>query len=322
MNYRSIYFYNLRIHSAAFKPLPNHTKSIIAKPFLKWAGGKTQLIPAIEKYLPENIKTLQDLTYVEPFIGSGAVFFWFIQNFEVKEAIINDVNADLINVYHSIKESPKELIYLLEDIQNQYYALLNDEVKKNYFLEKRKLFNSKSEADIINAALFIFLNRTCFNGLYRVNKKNEFNVPFGRYARPKICNETNILAISKLLQKVTILNGDYESTLNFASHNAFFYFDPPYKPISKTASFNAYATGDFNDIEQKRLALFTENLTLRNKFWLLSNSDPKNINADDDFFDQLYDKPENTIFRVKAKRMINSNATKRGEINEILIMNY
>jgi len=322
LNYRSIYFYNLHINSAVFKPLPNHTKSIIAKPFLKWAGGKTQLIPAIESYLPENIKTLQDLTYVEPFIGSGAVFFWYIQTFNVKQAIINDVNADLINVYQSIKNSPKALIALLEDIQNQYYALLDEDAKKAYFLKQRDLFNSKSETDITSAALFIFLNRTCFNGLYRVNKKNEFNVPVGKYVKPKICDADNILAISELLQRVTILNGDYESTLNFAGKNSFFYFDPPYKPISQTASFNAYASGSFDDAEQKRLGTFTEKLTAQKKYWLLSNSDPKNINPCDDFFDRLYDKPLNTIVRVKAKRMINSNAAKRGEINEVLIMNY
>ncbi len=302
--------------------MPSHTKSLIAKPFLKWAGGKTQLIPAIESYLPENIKTLQDLNYVEPFIGSGAVFFWFIQNFEIKHAIINDVNSDLISVYRSIKTAPKELIENLASIQNEYYALRSEEDKKTYFLNQRTLFNSKSETEIVGAALFIFLNRTCFNGLYRVNKKNEFNVPFGKYVKPKICDAENILAISELLQKVTIFNGDYENTLNFAGENAFFYFDPPYKPISQTASFNAYATGSFDDTEQRRLAVFTEKLTSQNKYWLLSNSDPKNINPDDDFFDQLYDKPSNTIVRVKAKRMINSNAAKRGEINEVLIMNY
>ena len=322
LNYRSIYFYNLRINSAVFTPLPNHTKSIIAKPFLKWAGGKTQLIPAIESYLPENIKTLQDLTYVEPFIGSGAVFFWFIQTFDIKEAIINDVNADLINVYRIIKNSPDALISLLEEIQNKYYGLLSEETKRDYFLQQRTLFNSKSETDIATAALFIFLNRTCFNGLYRVNKNNEFNVPFGKYAKPRICDADNILAISELLQKVTILNGDYQDTLKFAGQNCFFYFDPPYKPISQTASFNAYATGSFDDTEQERLAIFSEKLTAQSKYWLLSNSDTKNINPDDDFFDQLYDKPSNTIVRVKAKRMINSNADKRGAINEILIMNY
>lgn len=302
--------------------MPNHTKSIIAKPFLKWAGGKTQLIPAIESYLPENIKTLQDLTYVEPFIGSGAVFFWFIQNFEVKQAIINDVNADLINVYQSIKNFPNELISILEDIQKQYYALMNEVDRKAFFLKQRTLFNLKLETDILNAAIFIFLNRTCFNGLYRVNRKHEFNVPFGKYVKPKLCDADNILIISELLQKVTILNGDYESTLNFAGENSFFYFDPPYKPISQTASFNAYASGSFDDAEQKRLAFFTEKLTEQKKYWLLSNSDPKNINPEDNFFDQLYDKPSNIIVRVKAKRMINSNAAKRGEINEVLIMNY
>ncbi|WP_231490412.1 DNA adenine methylase [Pedobacter sp. Leaf170] len=302
--------------------MPNEIKSITAKPFLKWAGGKTQLIPAIESLLPENIKTLQDLTYVEPFIGSGAVFFWFIQKFKIKHAIINDVNTDLINVYKVIKHTAAKLIKQLENIQTQYYSFFNESEKKAFYLDKRAIFNSRATTDIEHAALFIFLNRTCFNGLYRVNKKNEFNVPFGRYAKPKISDGANILTISGLLQEVTILNGDYENTLSFAGKNAFYYFDPPYKPISKTASFNAYANGGFDDAEQIRLAEFTEKLTTDNKYWLLSNSDPKNINLDDVFFDQLYDRPSNTIVRVQAKRMINSNAAKRGAINEILIVNY
>ena len=298
------------------------TKNSIAKPFLKWAGGKTQLIPQIENYLPLDIKGGKRITYIEPFIGSGAIFFWFIQRFNVKEAVISDLNADLINVYETIKSIPETLITNLDAIESDYYALDDEEKKRHFFYNIRDLFNFKTGNKVISAAYFIFLNRTCFNGLYRVNSKNLFNVPFGKYARPKISDHINILAVSKLLQNVTILNGDYTETLKYADKNSFFYFDPPYKPISKTASFNAYAKGQFGDEEQLRLAAFTELLTQQQHLWLLSNSDPKNINPSDVFFDDLYAKPANTILRVGAKRMINANALKRGEINEVLIMNY
>ncbi|RNL54284.1 DNA adenine methylase [Pedobacter jejuensis] len=294
----------------------------LAKPFLKWAGGKTQLIPAIEQHLPQNISLIKDLTYIEPFIGSGAVFFWFIQKFNIKKAIINDINTDLINVYRIIKDKPEELIEALKEQERNYYSLTLEQEKKDFFLNIRAEFNLKKHNEIDNAAFFIFLNRTCFNGLYRVNSKNGFNVPFGKYIKPKICDPQNILAISKLLKNVTILNGDYTETLNHSTKNSFFYFDPPYKPISKTSSFNAYSKDNFDDEQQKNLADFTERLTKNKHLWLLSNSDPKNLNPSDLFFDELYSKPANTIVRVKARRMINSNAQKRGEINEVLIMNY
>ncbi|GGI27181.1 DNA adenine methylase [Pedobacter mendelii] len=297
-------------------------QNTIAKPFLKWAGGKTQLIPVIEQYLPKEIEKINDLTYIEPFIGSGAIFFWFIQKFNIKKAVINDINTDLINVYKTIKAKPEELITILNAIESDYYGLNFEEEKRNFFLNIRTKFNFKTDDITENSAFFIFLNRTCFNGLYRVNSKNLFNVPFGKYARPKISDPLNILAISKLLQDITILNGDYTETVKYIGKKSFFYFDPPYKPISKTSSFNAYAKGEFGDEQQNRLADFTELLTKKKHLWLLSNSDPKNLNPADLFFDDLYDKPSNTILRVKAKRMINSNAQKRGEINEILIMNY
>lgn len=293
-----------------------------AKPFLKWAGGKTQLIPAIESHLPKKIDTIKDLTYVEPFIGSGALFFWFIQKFKVKKAVINDINSDLINVYKVIKEAPEKLIAHLKLIEKNYYSFNTETEKQAFFLANRAKFNSKQPESTELASLFIFLNRTCFNGLYRVNSKNIFNVPFGKYVKPKISDPTNILSISRLLQNVIILNGDYTDTLRHCTKNSFFYFDPPYKPISSTSSFNAYAKGVFNDEEQKRLADFTALLTEKKHLWLLSNSDPKNNNPMDVFFDELYRSSSNTILRVKAKRMINSNAKKRGEINEILIMNY
>ncbi|MCZ4221773.1 DNA adenine methylase [Pedobacter rhodius] len=303
--------------------LQNTTKqNTLAKPFLKWAGGKTQLIPAIEHYLPHALGKNENLTYIEPFIGSGAVFFWFIQKFNIKKAVINDINSDLINVYEIIKSKPDELIQVLDSIEINFYNLNSEGEKREFFMAIRSKFNDKTDYKIENAAYFIFLNRTCFNGLYRVNSKNLFNVPFGKYVKPKISDPVNIHKISKLLQNVTILNGDYQETLKYASKNSFFYFDPPYKPISKTSSFNAYAKGEFGDNEQIRLAAFTELLTGKNYRWLLSNSDPKNIEPENNFFDELFGRPSNTIVRIKAKRMINSNSAKRGEINEVLIMNY
>ena len=297
-------------------------KTIKAKPFLKWAGGKSQLIPQIEAALPKNFGK-KELIYVEPFAGSGAAMFWMLKKFpNISTAVINDVNADLCNAFLAIKNSPRQLIDCLWAIEKEYYALKTEEGRRGYFLQKREAFNSRLLITTEHTALLIFLNRTCFNGLYRVNSKNRFNVPFGKYANPKICDEETILADSAILQRVTILNGDYANTLAYAGPDAFFYFDPPYKPISKTASFNAYANGAFNDAEQVRLKAFCDTLTQKNCAWLLSNSDPKNINPTDNFFDELYSGAGITINRVLAKRSINSNSAKRGEIKELLICNY
>jgi DNA adenine methylase len=294
-----------------------------AKPFLKWAGGKGQLIPAIEAALPKDLLAKKNLTYIEPFIGSGAVLFWILKTYPaIKNAIINDINADLVKAYTAIKHEPKNLIKALQQIQAAYFELSNEADRKSFFLDKRSLFNTRQLNELDNTALLIFLNRTCFNGLYRVNSNNGFNVPFGKYTNPKICDEKTILADSNLLQKVTILQGDYVETLQYATENTFFYFDPPYKPISKTSSFNSYAKDSFNDLEQVRLKEFTDVLTSKKYNWLLSNSDPKNIDPEDNFFDDLYASDSHHINRVKARRAINSNATKRGEIFEVLISNY
>jgi len=294
-----------------------------AKPFLKWAGGKRQLIAAIEAVLPADISNRKHLTYVEPFIGSGALMFWFLQKFpNVRSAVINDINPDLTQAYTTVKDQPYDLINALKSIQDKYYNLSSDEDRKSFFLEKRDEFNSRQLSFLHNTALLIFLNRTCFNGLYRVNSKGHFNVPFGRYENPTICDPETIIADSQILQRVTILNGDYQETLRYATDDSFFYFDPPYKPISKTSSFNSYAKDTFDDNEQVRLRHFCDILTERGIQWLLSNSDPKNTNPEDNFFDDLFSDASITITRVKAKRTINANSTKRGEINELLIRNH
>ncbi|MCO5250926.1 MAG: DNA adenine methylase [Candidatus Kapabacteria bacterium] len=292
----------------------------IAKPFLKWAGGKTQLINDIEKALPKDISR-DEFTYIEPFVGSGAVLFSMINKFpNLERAVINDINEDLINTYRIIASKPKELISILEILQNEFHDLKgNEEKKKLYYYHKRELYNARNEEQSGQAALFIFLNRTCFNGLYRVNRKNEFNVPMGSYKQPTICDKENILAVNKALQKVEILCGDYQATLKFAEANTLFYFDPPYKPLSETSSFNAYAKYDFNDNEQIRLRDFCTKVDSLNHNWILSNSDLKGKDINDNFFDDLYS--DFNIQRVDARRSINANPEKRGSLKELLITN-
>ncbi|MDQ3634869.1 MAG: DNA adenine methylase [Acidobacteriota bacterium] len=268
-----------------------------AKPFLKWAGGKTQLLSEIEQALPCEIYK-DKFSYVEPFIGSGAVLFWMLNNFpNLEKAIINDVNSDLTNTYKIIKSKPEPLIGILKEYQSEYHDLQNNEAeKKAYYYVKRELYNTRESEDSVRAALFIFLNRTCFNGLYRVNSKNLFNVPIGSYKRPMICDEQNILAVNNVLQNVEILNGDFKKTITYASKNSFFYLDPPYKPLNSTSSFNSYAKGDFNDEEQIRLRDFCVKLDEKGSKWMLSNSDVQ----DDNFFDKIYSKF--TINKVNAVR--------------------
>ncbi|WP_338791521.1 DNA adenine methylase [Bernardetia sp. MNP-M8] len=296
----------------------------LAKPFLKWAGGKTQLIEPINSSLPKNF-TDSNFTYIEPFVGSGAILFWVLNNFpSLKKAVINDVNEDLINVYKTIATRPKELISILEIFENEFHLLEDiedsEESKKEYYYKKRELYNTRSTEKSIQAALFIFLNRTCFNGLYRVNKKNGFNVPAGRYKKPTICNVENIFAVHEALQKVEILCGDYEKTVSLASENTFFYLDPPYKPLTETSNFNSYAKDEFGDEEQIRLYDFCKKLDNLGYNWILSNSDVKGKAENEDFFDELYS--DFLITRVEAKRSINSKSEKRGKINELLISNF
>ena len=292
----------------------------IAKPFLKWAGGKTQLINDIERTLPTEI-TKEKFTYIEPFVGSGAVLFWMLNNFpKLEKAVINDINEDLINTYKTIASNPNELISILEILQNEFHSLEgNEENKKLYYYQKRELYNTRKEEQSGQAALFIFLNRTCFNGLYRVNSKNMYNVPMGGYKKPTICDKENILAVNNVLQKVEILSGDFEQTLNYADKKSLFYFDPPYKPLSETSSFNSYAKDEFNDGEQIRLKDFCSKFDALNHTWILSNSDVKGKNENDNFFDDLYS--DFNIQRVDARRSINANPEKRGKLTELLITN-
>ncbi|PIY10221.1 MAG: modification methylase [Flexibacter sp. CG_4_10_14_3_um_filter_32_15] len=259
----------------------------LAKPFLKWAGGKTQLIEPIQRFLPKSF-TESNFTYIEPFVGSGAILFWVLNNFpSLKKAVINDVNEDLINVYKTIATQPNELISILKILENEYHFFEfmenSEENKKHYYNQKRILYNTRSSEKSTQAALFIFLNRTCFNGLYRVNSKNKFNVPAGRYKKPTICNKDNIFAVHEALKKVEILCGDYEKTLPLANENTFFYLDPPYKPLNKTSNFNSYAKDEFGDEEQIRLYNFCKKLDNLGYNWILSNSDVKGKAENEDF---------------------------------------
>ena len=290
-----------------------------AKPFVKWVGGKTQLLKDIKHALPANLAQMKDIIYVEPFVGGGAVLFWILQQFpNIKRAVINDINPHLITTYKIVKEQPGKLIERLKVFQNEYIPL-GEEDRKAYYLAKRDIYNNSSFPEVEIAALFIFLNRTCFNGLYRVNSKGKFNVPHGKYATPRICDEDTILADSHILQKVEILCGDFAETAVYASPNALFYFDPPYKPLSKTSSFNSYAKEEFDDNEQIRLRDFCSKIAGYKANFILSNSDVKGKNEDEGFFDEIYN--AYNIRRVMATRMVNANPDKRGKLSELMISN-
>ena len=290
-----------------------------AKPFVKWVGGKTQLLDDIKKALPRNFSQINDVTYIEPFVGGGAVLFWILQEYpNITKAIINDINEELICTYRVIKSDVEKLILELTRIQAEYLAL-NDVARKDYFLSQRERYNEKNNSDIETAALFIFLNRTCFNGLYRVNSKGKFNVPHGRYTNPKICDEETLRADSVVLQRVEILYGDFAQTGKYADNNVLYYFDPPYRPLTETSAFTSYAKDGFDDAEQTRLRDFCEQIAAHKSLFVASNSDPQNVDNGDDFFDHLYKRF--SIKRVSAARMINSKGNGRGAISEIMISN-
>jgi DNA adenine methylase len=299
-----------------------------ARPVLKWAGGKGQLLEQIINYLPKELKTGQITRYIEPFIGGGALFFFIAQNYAVRELYISDSNAELIVLYTTIQQRPKDLIRILGDIEKNYHAL-TAEKQKEFFYEIREKYNQEQPtfnfgdffAQWINrAAQIIFLNKTCFNGLFRVNSKGGFNVPHGDYKNPRICDTDNLSAVSEILKRTVIKYADFTECESFIDENAFVYFDPPYRPLSKTASFNAYSKANFGDPEQERLAKFYRLLDRRGTKLMLSNSDPKNTEITNEFFDELYNGFD--IKRVKASRNINSNSAKRGQITELLITNY
>ena len=302
---------------------------IQAKPFLKWAGGKTQLINEIESRLPEDIKKTKKINkYFEPFVGGGALFFYLVSNYCIKESFLYDVNKELILVYNTIKNNPKELIEELSGIREDFIPKDHDG-RKEIFLDIRRKFNEAipnfdyntySEEYILRSAYTIFMNKTCFNGLFRLNKKGEFNVPFGRYKNPNFCDEDNIYAVSNVLKNATITNASFLESEKLMDDKSLVYLDPPYRPLTDSASFTSYSEFDFNDDNQKELADFYKRISNKGAKAILSNSDPKNVDENDNFFDDLY--ADFQIDRVYAKRFINRDGNKRGPITEIMVKNY
>lgn len=289
------------------------------KPFLKWAGGKSQLLPEIEKYYPFANSSITK--YAEPFVGGGAVLFDILSKYDLDEVYISDVNAELINTYRIVQTQIELLIHRLNVLQDAYLPLSKDE-RRSFYSSQRERYNDiklqKNQTDDLEkAALMIFLNRTCFNGLYRVNKKGQFNVPIGDYKNPLICDEDNLRAASIALRKVHIVCADYHDSDSFIDSHTFVYFDPPYRPLTATASFTSYTENEFGDQAQIELADFVTKMRKKGALTLSSNSDPQNANAEDRFFDDLYSLY--CIKRVEASRMINSKRDARGKIRELLI---
>ena len=299
-----------------------------ARPFLKWAGGKGQLLDKFQELYPKQLKKKKIKTFYEPFLGSGAVFFDIVQNYDIESAYLYDINEELILTYKVIQKDVSKLLEFLYRYQKQYSKLSKKE-RQEFYYDQRTNYNLQrfnidyekySEKWFPRAAQLIFLNRTCFNGLYRVNSKAEFNSPAGDYENPTICHEQNLLAVHQVLQIAEIKKADFKEIVADLKARSFVYFDPPYRPISKTASFKAYSKHDFADNEQIQLAELFRQLDEEGVKVMLSNSDPKNNDPSDNFFDEIYS--GYNILRLPAKRMINSNASKRGAINEIVVTNY
>jgi len=292
------------------------------RPFVKWAGGKGSLINQLTKYYPQGLLNGEIDTYVEPFVGGGAVLINILKQYKIKNAYAFDINKDLINCYKVIQENVEELISQLQSMQEKYINF-NTEERAKYYYAIRDEYNSDSlndETSVKRASEFIFLNRTCFNGLYRVNKAGKFNVPSGKYKNPTICDEENLRNLSQLIRDVKFIYGDYTKSEEYINDKTFVYFDPPYRPLNISSGFTSYTKEDFDDNDQKELACYYEKLNQKNVKLMLSNSNPKNTNKDDNFFEDIY--RGFSINEVYAKRMINANASGRGEISELLITNY
>jgi len=299
-----------------------------ARPFLKWAGGKTQLLPEFSRRFPVDLKNEKITDYVEPFVGGGAIFFFLNQRFSFRRSTICDANEELILTYRVIRRSVKGLIRELETIECDYLRK-SPKAREECYYDIRDAYNREKEATdflrysadwVLRAAQMIFLNRTCYNGLFRVNRRGEFNVPFGKYANPEILYAENLNDVAALLKHTRILHGDFTKCRPFVNKNTFVYLDPPYRPLNSTASFTSYAKQGFSDDDQHRLAQFYQDLASTGARLMLSNSDPKNENEDDAFFDELY--ADFRIVRVPARRIINCNGSRRGAISELVVTNY
>jgi len=292
------------------------------RPFVKWAGGKGRYLGDIHQRYPRELGSTIT-KYAEPFVGGGAVLFDILNHYSLEKVYISDVNDELIISYTTIRDHCDELIEMLK-ILNSIYTPSPLDVRKDIYYKKRATYNnikiSGCQDKVELAALFIFLNRTCYNGLYRVNSQGSFNVPIGYYKNPRICDEDNLRTISDNLHNVKIVCGNYRESLSFIDNNTFVYFDPPYRPLNTTSYFTAYDKTVFKDEEQILLSTYFRDLDKMNAKILMSNSDPKNQNLDDMFFEKLYSGFQ--IDHFDARRMINCNSNGRGKIRELLISNY
>lgn len=263
-----------------------------AKPFLKWAGGKTQLLDELYKRLPSSLIQSGEIErYVEPFVGGGAFFFFLKRNFKFKESFLIDINKELIIGYKVIQNNVNELIDELSSMEEKYLKL-SEEQRKDFYYNIRDEYNrQKDNFDYVNynldwvkrAADLIFLNKTCFNGLYRLNKKGEFNVPFGKYKNPTICDADNLIEVSKALENTEVICADFEESKKYIHKNTLVYLDPPYRPLNNTSNFTSYNENGFDDDDQRRLAQFFKEMDKKGAYLILSNSDPKNEDVDDNF---------------------------------------
>ena len=303
--------------------------AITARPFLKWAGGKTQLLAQLRALYPPELAAGELTTYVEPFIGGGAVFFDVVQRYPIARAYLCDANPELILIYRVVQQQVAALIELLGRYAGEYLALDQAGRKTYYYQVREKLnrqletidFDAFSDDWIDRAAMHLFLNKTCYNGLFRLNSRGQFNTPHGRYKNPRILDADNLRAASRVLQIADIRRGDFEQCADVVDAQTFVYFDPPYRPISKTAHFTAYSKFGFDDDDQRRLARFFAQLHQQTGAKLmLSNSYPTNEDPGDSFFDDLY--RDFYRYRVSAQRNINSKAAKRGPIRELVVTNY
>lgn len=307
---------------------PVLTPRITAKPFLKWAGGKGQLLEKFARLYPAQLASGDISSYHEPFLGSGAVFFNIASSYDFGSAYLYDINDELITAYRVLQKDPATLIEFLYRYQQEYQGL-NDKQKAEYYYEQRNNYNLQrfnisysryGETWVPRAAQLIFLNKTCYNGLYRVNSKGAFNTPHGDHKNPAICDEYNLLAASKMLEKAVIRKAHFKDIRKDIGAGAFVYLDPPYRPISKTAVFKSYSKFDFTDLDQQKLARRFRDFHEKGALLMLSNSDPTNHNPDDLFFDDLYQ--GFNIIRIDARRLINNIAAKRGVVREIVVRNY
>lgn len=304
-------------------------KELNAKPFLKWVGGKTQLLNGLESRLPDRIKSTKEIDcYVEPFVGGGALFFYLKNRYKINKAYLIDNNQDLVLTYGVIKNQAGKLIRELKILQTKYLKC-GDAKRAEIFYKIRDRYNKRrniidykkpSDVWVKRASFVIFLNKTCFNGLFRQNSNGDFNVPHGRYKNPKICDSENIKEVSRALKSVKIICADFEECRKYAQSGSLVYFDPPYRPLNNTSSFTSYTKNGFCDNEQIRLANLCKEFSQKGVYVLLSNSDPTNENKKDLFFDDIY--REFNIQRVLATRMVNCSGDRRGQIRELLIANY